>query len=62
MKGRRQLLFKVAQLQKIEEHDETENEEDIDEVLDSLNLPSKGSEGDTDSDSAFGSDTNDLAF
>ena len=44
------------------EHEETENEEDIDEVLDALNLSSRGSESDTDSDSAFESDTDDLAF
>lgn len=46
------------------EHEENVNEEDLDEVLEALNLQSKGSESDTDcdSDSAFGSDTNDLAF
>lgn len=44
------------------EHEENENEEEIDEALEALNLPSKGSESDTDSDSAFGSDTDDLAF
>ena len=44
------------------EHEETENEEDIEEVLEALNPPSKGSESDTDSDSAFGSDTDDFAF
>ena len=46
------------------EHEENVNEEDLDEVLEALNLQSKGSESDTDcdSDSAFGSDNDDLAF
>lgn len=44
------------------EHEENVNEEDVDEVLEALNLQSKGSESDTESDSAFGSDTDDLAF
>ncbi|PFX24753.1 hypothetical protein AWC38_SpisGene10654 [Stylophora pistillata] len=46
------------------EHEENVNEEDLDEVLEALNLQSKGSESDTDCDcdSAFGSDNDDLAF
>lgn len=43
MKGRRQLLFKVAQLQNIENMKKLKRKEDSDEVLEALNLPSKGS-------------------
>ena len=58
---RRQLLFRVAQLQKIESiHWGNHNVEDIYAALEALNLPSKDSESDKDSD--FGSDTDDFGF
>lgn len=55
------MLFKLAQLQNIENMRKMKRKEDSDEVLEALNLPSKGSESDTNSDYAFGSDTDDLA-
>lgn len=62
-KMRRQLLFRVAQLQKIESiHWGNHNVEDIDAALEALNLLSKDSESDKDSDSTFGSDTDNFEF
>ncbi|KAL9952955.1 hypothetical protein ACROYT_G040288 [Oculina patagonica] len=44
------------------EHEENVIEEDINAVLEAINLPPKGSESDSDSDSALRSDTDDFAF
>ena len=47
-----------------EDREDEENviEEDINAVLEAINLPPKGSESHSDSDSALGSDTDDFDF